>query len=802
MNGRLRWCLVVAFSFITLISRTHVVRSSDEGVSVAPLLEITEPIVCAGLTPADVGPVMTYRWHAAPGSADPAEVRYILVSTSDFGNSYAQTIQYIRTVPNAPEWSAWQPYLAPDVGTSWTTPPQDYGDYVFAVHGRDSEGNTEALFVEPRNVRRIKIMNHVNGPVLTVTSPHHDPIVTSVVAPTVSIDLLSETPIVFCWSADACVYGGSVGGYRYAWDLTDPDDDSQWGMPFTPFASAQECSPVMTSIPDAVHTFYVEAIDNTGHKSRASVQVTWHSGGWPPNPWSRRYGDVSVQHSKGVAVNDASDVFAVGEFDGTISFGGGPFTGSSDIFLAKLNRFGTHMWSKAFPGTGLQSMRDVAVDAAGNVFIFGDFVNTVDFGGGPLTSFSSNTDVFLAKFDPNGAHLWSKRFGGNGEDRASAVAVDGAGNVVITGEIFVGTASFGGPNLPAGMYAAKYGPTGTYAWSRALGGAFGSFADVQTDAAGDVVLGGHFSGTANFGGGDLAASGSDVFVAKLDPNGVHLWSRRAGDALDQYGAGVAADPLGNVVLAGSFYGTVDTGNGPLTSAGSTDLLLAAFDDDGTPLWSRRFGDASTQVATGVAVGDSRNLVVTGYFSGAVDFGETPLTSAGLADFFVAKFDAAGNHMMSQKFGDATNQLAIEVDVDAFDVPVVFGEFNGTVDFGTGALTSAGSQDVVLARLDFSVPVDVESPVMHELGLRSYPNPFNPMTTIAFDVPSSGRVTLAVYDVRGALVRTVVDAAMPAGTHEVRWDGRDARGALVSSGVYFARLEFGVSAVVRKLTLLK
>jgi hypothetical protein len=71
-----------------------------------------------------------------------------------------------------------------------------------------------------------------------------------------------------------------------------------------------------------------------------------------------------------------------------------------------------------------------------------------------------------------------------------------------------------------------------------------------------------------------------------------------------------------------------------------------------------------------------------------------------------------------------------------------------------------------------------------------PNPFNPMTTIRFDLPSDGSVHLSVYDIAGRLIRTLVDADLPAGNHEAIWDGRDGAGRGVASGSYLARLEAG------------
>jgi hypothetical protein len=85
---------------------------------------------------------------------------------------------------------------------------------------------------------------------------------------------------------------------------------------------------------------------------------------------------------------------------------------------------------------------------------------------------------------------------------------------------------------------------------------------------------------------------------------------------------------------------------------------------------------------------------------------------------------------------------------------------------------------------------------------NYPNPFNPSTVIRYQIPVREHVQLRVYDVSGALVRTLVNEATPAGAYALSWDGRDDRGTPVSSGVYFYRLVAGEFNDVRKMTLVK
>jgi hypothetical protein len=85
---------------------------------------------------------------------------------------------------------------------------------------------------------------------------------------------------------------------------------------------------------------------------------------------------------------------------------------------------------------------------------------------------------------------------------------------------------------------------------------------------------------------------------------------------------------------------------------------------------------------------------------------------------------------------------------------------------------------------------------------NYPNPFNPMTNIRFELPAQAHVALRVYDVNGALVRTLVNDDRPAGAYTVQWNGRNDAGDPASSGVYFYRIEASGFSDVRKMTLLK
>src|SRR6185436_13477545 len=108
----------------------------------------------------------------------------------------------------------------------------------------------------------------------------------------------------------------------------------------------------------------------------------------------------------------------------------------------KYSNTGAHLWSKRFGGTANDRATGVAVDASGNIVVVGYFTSTLSFGG-PTLSWAGGYDIFVAKFNASGSHLWSKAFSSTDDEIAYSVAVDSSGNILLTG-LFQGTFNCGG----------------------------------------------------------------------------------------------------------------------------------------------------------------------------------------------------------------------------------------------------------------------------------------------------------------------------------------------------------------------
>jgi hypothetical protein len=379
----------------------------------------------------------------------------------------------------------------------------------------------------------------------------------------------------------------SAGGTDIVVAKYDPSGSHVWSQRFGD-ASSQQAFDVAT---DPAGNIFVAGhfggtVDFGGGAITCDCRAGTYIAKFDPmgnHVWSRGYCD-DYFGSRGlrVATNAAGDVITTGIFEGWIDFGGGPLfsAGSTDIFLAKLDASGNHLWSQRYGDADWQTVNGFAVGPLGEILFAGEFPGTIEFGGGPLTC-AGDFDIYLAKLDANGGHIWSTRFGDTIDETGDDVAVDGLGNVFLTGYI-AGPVDFGGgPVTCAGesdVYLAKFGADGTHEWSRSFGDpGFQFVRSVDTDPHGNVLITGHFSDTMDFGGVPLVANQGDTYVAKLGPDGTHIYSERFGEEGNQYGNRLSVDGLGNVFLAGHFGGSIDFGGGLLVDAGGWDMYLAKFE---------------------------------------------------------------------------------------------------------------------------------------------------------------------------------------------------------------------------------
>jgi hypothetical protein len=269
----------------------------------------------------------------------------------------------------------------------------------------------------------------------------------------------------------------------------------------------------------------------------------------------------------------------------------------------------------------------------------------MDLGGGSLVS-AGGRDVFVAKLDAEGKHVWSKNYGDVNNDQVGyGVVVNGKEDAVVTGW-FEGILDFGNGSLSSkgghDVFVANLdGETGSTLWAKSWGSSSGdeTAGPVLALASGELVVVGSFNNYLNVIGETLStAGGGDIFLLKLTENGDPLWIKGFGSNLTDYTAGVALSPDGKIAIGGVFGTTIDFGGGPLVSVGNEDLFLAELDQDGNHVWSRRYGGLpDIGIISSVAFGAPGVLFASGWFKNTVDLGGGPLSSTGDGAIFLARY---------------------------------------------------------------------------------------------------------------------------------------------------------------------
>jgi hypothetical protein len=311
--------------------------------------------------------------------------------------------------------------------------------------------------------------------------------------------------------------------------------------------------------------------------------------------WSRQFGSSGngqPTSTTGIAVDSKGDVVIGGWLNGTVKFGAVAFSQAIgfDAFVTKLaGSTGVVTWAKQFKepsGTTDvdQFVESLTIDGSGNIFLAGFFrgsilLNTIlnTVGG------SDDLDVFVAKLDTNGNPSWSKGFGTTSNDTPNDIAMDGSGNVLVTGMVG-GSTNFGGGLVSApgsssqNAFLVKYTNASTYVNARILQADSG--VSLDADGADNIYLSGFTTRIIDLGGGPLPYGGfNDMFLTKLDAGLGHVWSKEFGDAKRQSAEAVRYDKTTkSVLVTSSVSGNIDFGTGLLTAMGSDmiNLGLAKF----------------------------------------------------------------------------------------------------------------------------------------------------------------------------------------------------------------------------------
>jgi hypothetical protein len=432
--------------------------------------------------------------------------------------------------------------------------------------------------------------------------------------------------------------------------------------------------------------------------------------------WAKSAGGANNEYGQSTCTDANNNVLTTGIFQTpTIVFGTATLTNAgngADVFVVKHNAAGNVLWARSIGGANSpDNGSGIATDPSGNVLITGAFQSpTLTIGSATLIN-SGNWDIFIAKYDASGNFLWARSSGGYFSDMGQSVSTDASGNVLLTGHFSSSTIAFGSTTLTNSgsgydIYLVKFDASGNTLWARsAVGTSFDYGQGVSTDASGNVVLTGFFqSPTLTFGTATLtcAGGGYDLFVAKYSASGNVLWAQSAGGSSSDLAQSISTDASGNILVTGYFNSaTFIYGSSTLTSSGLTNIFVLKYDAAGNAVWAKSSaGSLYDDGGYGIATDASSNVYVTGSFqSPTVSFGTATLTNAGSgSDIFIVKYNAAGNLVWAKSAGGTTVDYGQSIAIDANGDVLVSGYFDNTLSLGTITLTNGGGNDLFIAKL--------------------------------------------------------------------------------------------------------
>lgn len=507
--------------------------------------------------------------------------------------------------------------------------------------------------------------------------------------------------------------------------------------------------------------------------------------------WVRKFVGSGSDNAAGIAADRLGNVYICGNNNWGLS--------TSDIYTIRYNSSGTQTSGILYnsPYNNADEARAIATDASSNVYV-----------AGKASVSSATSDVVIIKYNSSAVQQWVTIFNTpqNYIDDATAMAVDGSGNVYITGSVVKVNA------FEYDYLTAKFNASGVLQWYALYNGTANGVdiaSDIAVDASGNVYVTGLSAGLVKRPLGNIN-TGYDYATIKYDANGNELWVRRYNYANGNDEAkALALDASGNVYI---------TGSSPASSSGNLDCATIKYATDGTQQWVQRFAGAAGQNDAGndLAVDGSGYVYVAGYSYNSTGRGDllalkyatdgtpqwTRLYSGGsnthnigkkmgldayanmyialessvpgvtASDFITVKYTSSGTFSWSARYNSPENATDYPTAMTVVMPNAPPGSAVNALIYVTGisnsdVVTIKYSQPTVICCAFSAAKTTAEETSVSNFKISSYPNPAASFTNIQYELPADGKVTISIHDVLGRKITTLVDGAKKAGTYSAR-----------------------------------
>ena len=375
----------------------------------------------------------------------------------------------------------------------------------------------------------------------------------------------------------------------------------------------------------------------TGFSQALSQEAGWD---WAKNSGGRTFDECVTVHRY-----NGNTIFAGGVYTGIAQFG--PYilncNGQEDGLIMRYTGFGDIVWALKIGGTGNDKVNSMFADPDGNVYVTGYFENIAALNSAKITS-NGGKDIFLAKYTALGDLVWARNYGGQGNEQGTSVTCDRDGNVYLTG-IYSDSIKFGNLNK-----LTAYG-------------------------------------------------GTDMFVLKINKEGVEVTARKSGGVQNDNSTGLITDTTG-LYMVGTFNGTATFGNFATTSYGGSDIFLVKYAlENLEEQWLKKIGSSGNDFSDEITNDTNRYIMFNGTVSGAVSADTITTTAYGATDGFVAKYNEFGDIIYAKSFGSAENDECTGISSDFDGNTIVAANIRNTAIIDTFSISSQGERDIAVFLMD-------------------------------------------------------------------------------------------------------
>jgi hypothetical protein len=341
-------------------------------------------------------------------------------------------------------------------------------------------------------------------------------------------------------------------------------------------------------------------------------------------------------------------------------------------------------WAKQLGSSGWDISSGITCDAKNNLYITGGFYHSLECEGEKIKS-SGSQDIFIARFDKNGKlkDTWSG--GGKGDDMATCIATTKEGNIIIGG-IITDTVMFGklrDTGRGRRLMVACLDVNGHFTWIKSLvPSEVASLFLIDTDAKGNIFVGGNFSGTLSSDNLQIKSHGQkDIFIVKLNSSGnIEKLFSFGGKGDDQLGA-LSIGDSGQITCAGMYSKSFEMGETSISIRNSkfkSNSFIISFNKEFSPLWVENLsGEEYCQISS--LKQDKRgNIYAAGSFNNTLYFSDSTFISKGYTDAFVLKYSTNGKFLWGRNIGSRYYDYAYQIMLDNVGGTIITGVVGDTI----------------------------------------------------------------------------------------------------------------------------